>query len=298
MDVEHRTDSQRHFDEASAIANERIDRSVTGSLGMVSYDSATMSAIQVELELAVRAEPTNSEYRYLLACAKMAAGLGETGANEIRALADDDADFAESAGYVATPDRWRSPFLFPQWDLSQRELSSDIVPADNVACFVTSVRDGCRRVVSFFRRIPQHALGPNFTPELRAAIRFASMQTPYGAIVGAYVLIDTHPVEPYTSETVLRADAYHPDQNDMSGSGPWIVRLLAQQTYSYVVLAEPSGDVYFNRKVEIDGPTQESLDNVVRQLASVELQPSTDMSRFQQAQQHFMNHFSLDAIRF
>jgi virulence-associated protein VapD len=288
---------EEHLRMAGEIIDRAIHRSEHGTLFTTIWDPGAIPSIEKEFQAAVQSDPTNPEYKYLLATANSPLGHNKETLDEIRRISSEYPDFAEAAGYLASNGDWFTPPLYPPWNQSQKSIPLTIIPADSQGCYLSMVRDGCRRTVSFFTRLPQRSLGSRFNTSLRTAIRFNFMQTPYGPVVGAYVLIDTHPTEPYTSESLLGLEQSHAGWPDQSRSGYWLVRLLAQQKHTFVVLAEPSGGaVYFNRKVELDSKAVKELRDVTDKMSQLDPQISDD--QFYSIKNYYNQNFSLDAITF
>ncbi len=279
-----------HFARAGQLADEAI----SWEAGVSSYDTGGMGEVVAELEAAVAADPTSVEARCYLALAKGAMFGGE-GPAEMLALAEEHPTYAEAAGFATHPTGWPGPWRRPPWRAQSTTVDRALLPSGDQ--LVLTVRDGCRRVVSFFRRIPRSDLGPAFRPDRKAAVRLAYRDTPHGGVIGAYALVDKSPDEPLIWENLLNPSAYHPDNTgDFTETGLWLARLLAQQAYTYVVLFEPGGKAYFNRKVKIDEATRKNLHGVAKQLRGMKLSPSTDVSRFQAAVKSFWDVCSLEEI--
>ncbi len=284
-----------HFAAAGAHANATIKCQDAGSQVAYIWEGLSFDLVRDEVNEAVRNDPGNPEYRYTRACLTTPFGPGKSGADDIRAMASEFPNYVETCGYLANPEHWRTPFAFPRWSSEETQISDVILPS-NLEGVTTSVRDGCRRVVAFFRRIERSKI-PNLAGQ-RCAIRLTCMETPFGPVAGAYCLIDTHPTQPYTSETMLNVGHIAGGEKDASTAAYWLVRLLAQQSYTYVVLAEPSGRVFFNRRVNFDEKTRQNIRTAAERVARIRPTSTLDAARWRQAQQHFMNTFSLDEVRF
>lgn len=288
---------EEHLRRAAEIIDRDVNRSEYGAVVATSFDLGTISSIETELQAALQSDPTNPEYKYLVAAARINKMQGKEALDDIRRIAFEHPDFAEAEGYLANNGEWFTPLLYPPWEQSRTSVPESIIPADSKGCLLTIVRDRCRRVVSFFTRLPERSLGHRFNPSLRTAVRFHFEQTPFAPVVGAYVLIDTHPTEPYTSETILSLQRSHAGWPDQARCGYWLLRLLAQQKYTFIVFAEPSGGpVYFNRRVEFDGKAIANLRDVTTKMAR--LDASASGGRFDLAKSHYSQSVSLDAITF
>lgn len=289
----------KHVARAGEILDRALDRSVHGTVSATSWQMGDVDRVIEELRQAVALEPSNPEYRYLYACALQARMQGAEAEAELKRLVVDYPDYAQAEGHLRHRERWFVPFLYPTWSESHTTVTDSISPSGRQGCFVTPVRTGCRRVVSFFGRMPGTSVKPMLRSGLRATVRAVFMNTPYCPVVGVYPLLDTHPTEPFTLETVLSVDGYRSDWADCSRSGYWLIRLLSQQDSTYLVLAEPSnGSVYFNRLIKFDAKTKSMLDSVAAQVRGIRQSERDDETPFTRARQHFSQNFSMDNIAF
>jgi hypothetical protein len=238
----------------------------------------------------------------LLADAKINAGWRQDGREEIIKLAEEFPDFIEAQGFTQAVSRrlnWFSPFIYPRWNAQMKKLPDGMIPADTGGCLpVKMLRDGDRRIVSFVGNIRRQSLGPNFRPDLRTTLRLNFMKTPSVTIVGVYVLIDTHPREPYTSEQLINIEHYSASDSDFANVGYYLIQLLASQPYTYVVINDPQEGVLFNRKLEISGDLAHHLRNVATKVKELKICQEENISVFQKANQYYFDHFSVDSVHF
>jgi len=286
-----------HFARAAENADGAIECSSSGTIIAFSWDGLRHALVKDAVQDAVNADPTNPDYRYTLACLATPLGPDKAGVEEIAAIAATFPQCAEACGYAANPQHWRTPFQYPPWDSRQTRLPEVILPAGTEG-MATSVRDGCRRIVAFFRRIDQRSVG--HLGSQRSTLRLVCADTPHGPLVATYCLIDTHPTQPYTSELMLNVGhvADPADSSEASSVGYWLARLLAQQDHTYIVLAEPDGRVLFNRRVAFDDEARRNLRAADEFLAHVRPTTKLGAARWGDAQRHFMKVSSLDAIGF
>lgn len=291
------TVAEKYLDTAGYYLTELCSRTDVGSTVAFSIDQVAFMMIETELVQAIKLEPHNPEYNYVLATAKRATGMMKTGGEDIAQLAKEHPNYVEAQGFMSNSGAWRAPFMYPRWDEKQTRVTNEILPSGGSEFLITSTTDGCRRIVAFFRRLPPNKLPP-LSPSLRCAIRVVHVPTPHGVVIGAYTLIDTHPVEPYTSESLLNVEQLTPSNSEASTASYWLVRLLCQQKYTYVVLSDPSGEVYFNRKVIFDPSTLSMLSQVNVKLRDISPRNAPNPSRWQAAQKHYMDAFSMDDVHF
>jgi len=273
---------------------------------IVSGSGEVYIKIQEELEKVVQLYPENPYYRYLLADAKINAGLRETGREEIIKIAREHPGFVEAEGFAQAASKglnWSSPFHYPRWNATMNSLPEGMIPFDTQNCLpLTIFREGDRRIVSFVGNIQRRSLGSNFRPDLRTTLKLNFMKTPFASIVGVYVLIDTDPREPYTSEQLINIESYSKNSTRIDALdedvGYFVIQLLASQPYTYVVINDFQQGVFFNRKLEISGNLASHLNDVVSKIRKLDLRQQEDIASLQKANQYYFDHFSIDGIRF
>lgn len=290
---------EKHVHRAGEILDRAVGRSVHGTLSVTSWQMSDIDEVIEELRQAKELDASNPEYRYLFACALQARLHGAEAEAELKRLAADHPGYSQAEGHLRHRERWFLPFIYPSWSESHTTVTESITPAGAQGCFVTPVRAGCRRIVSVVARMPGSSVRPILRPGIRAAIRATFMNTPTCPIVGVYPLLDTDPKQPFTLETLMSVDGYPPDWVDCSRSGYWLFRLLAQQDYTYFVLAEPgNGSVYFNTLIKFDAKTKGILSSVASQIRKIEQAERDGESGFMRGRQYFSQNFSLDNITF
>lgn len=301
----HATEAESHLKRAVDIADREIALLFYNKIRARTGNIDSYRKIQTELDVAVKLCPSVPEYRYLLADAKINAGLRKDGREEIVKLAEEYPDYVEAQGFAKATSlnlNWLSPFDYVRWNTTMKKLPDGLSSSDTGGCLpVTMLRDGARRVVSFVGNIPRQSLPPNLHEQLRTTIRLNCMTTPYATIVRAYVLIDTDPREPYTSEQLINIEHYSADPKnttDFAHTGYYLIQLLASQPYTYVVINDPQQGVFFNRKLEITGDLAGHLNDVSAKIKKLALRQEEDPLVFLKANQHYFDHSSVDDILF
>ncbi len=288
-----------HLSRAGEVLDQAVNRSAHGTVSLASWQMGDIDKVIEETRQASELEPSNPEYRYLFACALQARLQGADAEAELKRIIKDHPDYAQAEGHLRHRERWFLPFLYPAWSESHTTVTDSITPSGTQSCFVTPVRTGCRRVISFFGRMPGSTVKPILRPGRAATIRAVFMNTPTCPVVGMYALLDTHPTEPFTLEIVLSVDGYRSNWADCSRSGYWLIRLLGQQDFTYFVLAEPgNGSVYFNRLIKFDAKTKALLNSVAAQVRGIQQTERDGESHFMRARQYFSQNFSMDNITF
>lgn len=298
--------AEEHLQRVVSIADDGIKIVFNHGTKLVSGTGSTYTMLQSELEKLVQLCPDVPYYRYLLADAKINTGLRETGREEIIKLAEEFPGLLEAQGFSQAASKrlnWFSPFHYPHWNETMKSLPDGMLPADTGHCLpVTILREGDKRIVSFAGNIEQKSLGNNFHKDLRTTLQLNFMKTPYATIVGVYVLIDTDPREPYTSEQLINIEHYSTDPTAIDALdkdvGYFLIQLLASQPYTYIVINDPRGGVFFNRKLEISGNLSSHLNDVATRVKKLKLCQQNDISALQKANQYYFDNFSIESVHF
>lgn len=265
---------------------------------LIEVDFDVLENVKKEICKAIELEPTNPEYHYQYACWLQFGLQGEEAVQKLQFIKKKFPDYVQAEGHLLHKERWQLPFYYPEWNEKCSFSPNMIIPKEMGRCFVTPVRSGLRRIVSFIGWFPQNEFG-SIDINLKADVRLAFMKTPYCPIVGAYALIDTHPIQPFTTETLLSVDGYPSNWDDCSRSGYWLIRMLAQQDFTYLILADPITNIaFYNKKIRFDEKTHSILTFVAEKIKYINQTEINDESQHLLAFQFFTNNFSLDKITF
>ena len=110
------------------------------------------------------------------------------------------------------------------------------------------------------------------------------------------MVIRDDPDNPYKGETFLNPHDPGQPSDDACQLGQHMMAQLARQDHSYLVFVDENDTLLLSRKLVFDTPTQVNIARVHYEAQSLPPQ-AMDISRFQQAAQWHMEHFSLDQIR-
>ena len=291
--------AENHIKKAGELADKYVSRSLHGNISATSWSMGEIDEIKEEIEKARELNSSNPEYHYLFACILQARLMGAEAENELKKLVAKHPKYAQAVGHLQHRDRWALPFEYSGWNENYTTLSDSIAPKKQYGCYLLPIRFGVRRIVSFFSWFPRDRVEPLLKSNQKAAIRTTYMKTPFCPVVGAYALIDTNPREPFTLENILRVDSYRREWRDCSRSGYWLIRMLAQQDFTFFVLADPqTEEVFYNKRIQFDKKTLTDLNVVVKQIMDIEQIETNDETPFIQAREYFGNNFPLDNITF
>jgi hypothetical protein len=239
-------------------------------------------------------EPGNGDHRFLEVCALLAGLQFRTAEQRLRALLVKHPDHLEARLMLEWGQGWRHPLTLPRWDDSAQTVPEQIQTTGADKAW-RSVRVGVQRVVSAF--LPPAACdfrGP-VTTKTRCKIEPVFSDTPAGAIVAIYVMVEDNAADPLKVETFLNP-APHPDAPRPWDSGNFLLQQLALQDFTYIVAA-PGGQVKLNRKLVFDSQTRDKLGKVAERVKALPLAESDPQALVRAAQWH-MQRFSLDDLRF
>lgn len=288
--------AEEYIKRAGNIADQGLHKEITDQYMTINFKSEIIEQIEQNLKNAIELDPNNPEYHYWAACTKIARAQGKTGLELVRQLAELYPDNVEFEGVGKHPEQWFSPFYYPSWHEDQKELPPDMQDIPSGGMSLVSLRDTCRRVVSFFRFIENDSLKPSIIKKANPDIALNYMETPFGRVVGAYVLLSLGNGEIHVSETIVNVDSCPSSLQDMSNAGYWFMRLLAQQQYTFIIFFNSEYNILFNRKLYFKSVHKRTFTEIREKIEAAEPITQWDQLKFQKAQKYYIENCSLDDI--
>lgn len=287
---------EEYIKQAGIIADEGITSHLCEDYLTISFPGQVVEQIERLIEKAIDASQDNAEYLYFLACAKIARGEGKTGLDEILRISKQYPEYIDARGFATHPQQWFSPFYYPSWHENQKKLPEEMKHLPSGGMSLVSLRDGCRRIVSFFRHVDKPADIAKLKQNTPIDITFHFMETPYGTVIGAYVLVDYGSGNVHVSETILNADSCPLSLRDLSSTGFWLLRLLSQQRYTYIIFNDPKKGIILNKKLYLKSSQIKRLEALKGKIELISPKTDWDPDKFKRAQEYYMNNFSLDEL--
>ncbi|GEM_PF-3031281 len=284
-----------YIQKAAQIADNEISIDRYGDYLSVSYTTESIDRINEFIKKALELEPDNKEYKYWLSCAEMGKGNYESGLKNIKELSLSYPEYLELNGHAEYPEKWFSSFYYPVWNEKTRKVPESLLSLPEEGMSIISLRDGLRRVVSFFRPVDASVFKV-IDEKSPVELRFNYMRTPYGDVAGCYVLVLMNKKDWQISETIVNVNSCPSNIRDMSNAGYWLLRLLAQQNYTYVILSDSGSNQVLNRKIYFSAVIKRNLAQLKFQIESVTPCDEFDAQLFQKARQYYMDCFSLDEL--
>ncbi|MEW6536749.1 MAG: hypothetical protein AB1454_14160 [Candidatus Auribacterota bacterium] len=288
--------AEDYIKQAGQLADEEIISKIHGDYMSVESSNTTMKKMEFLLLQALEIEPDNPEFHYWLICSKLASGMGKSGFKEIEKIAKKFPQYVEIAGVMADPQRWFAPFFYPSWHEDQKELPEELCQLPYGGTLLASVRHGMRRIVCMFRHLEKSNLQREDFLNAPMDVRFNFMETPDGPVVGVYVLITLPKGNLYISETIINVDACPASFRDLSNAGHWLLKLLSQQDYTFVILNDPHDGILFNQKLKFNPGHKKELKEIRAKLDTITPKAIWNQESFIKAQNYYMNNFSIEDL--
>ncbi len=288
--------AQDYINQAGRIADDKITTEIHNDSLSITFPSDVIALIETNIEKAIELDSGNPEYRYFLACAKIARGEGRAGLDEIKKIAQQFPSYIDATGFALNPQQWFSPFYYPSWHEHKKVLPAQMAHLPYGGMSIISLREGCRRVVGFFRHVDKNTFSKSITPRTPIDFNMNFMETPHGTVVGTYILISGKNGNVHINETIIDVGSCPSSLRDLSSCGYWLLRILAQQNYTYIIFNDPEKGIVLNKKLYFKTAQKKVLQNISAKIDRIT--PSTDWNqdRFKSAQQYYMNHFALDDL--
>ena len=279
---------------AASIADEAITHTIHGDLLTIQWQSADIKRIRHHIEQALALDSDNPAIQYIDACLAIAQGQQKTGQETIEAIAQKYPEYIEAQGYNAYPEKWFSPFYYPVWREQQKQLPSHFASLPQDGTLLVSMRDGMQRIVSFFR----HCEPGYCTLSKKTVVDFdlKVLETPYGLLAGVYLIIDPGKRTGRFSETMLSCNTLPLTITDMSTAGYWLLRLLATQSYTFIILHDTQTDTVYRKKHYFNAKQKKLLESTAIMLAAISPTTNWDRENFIKAQQYYMRHINIDTF--
>jgi hypothetical protein len=188
---------------------------------------------------------------------------------------------------------WQHLFAFPTWSDKATTLHSVMAAHLQQARQIQIIRDGLQVGIAIVKSVQRQEFPPQgLSSRMRSKWEPVWSDTPYGAIVAHYLLVEDVPADPWKNEGFL--PTFVPDEV-IPASGYWLLQRMSNIGSCFLVLAEGKRILYNKRYVfpsEL-GSTLRSISQKVTQKAA-----GKDLNAFQNACQWHMQNFDMGRVRF
>ena len=284
-----------YIKQAGDVADQVITINYNDQFATISWSSKDMEIIDELVRKAIQIDHQNPYYLYTLQQLKIAQGLGKTGHSGIKTIHEAYPDFIEAIGFLKNPERWFSPFYYPSWNKETKQADQSLSMLPSGGTMLISVREYVKRTVCFFRNITTAQISKNIK-KAKCDVNFKLLETPYGPVAGLYTLIIPPKGQPLFSETLLNLDSSPDELRDISVCGCWLLRLIASQPYTYIILNDPSNGVIFNNLFYFKSHHKKTLTSMAEFAENVPQQNYLDKEKMNNARSYYMNNVSVENL--
>jgi acyl carrier protein len=284
--------ARQWIDEAAKTADDAIKLTAAGDGSLLETNSTDAMRLVSAIEKALEKSPDDLDLLVAKSGALCCAAQFKT-AEEIldRVLAINPEHF-EARMRKDHWERWQHLFQYPPWTEAARTLHPVMSAHLAHEHRMQIVRDRLQVGIAVVTSVQSQDFPQGLSNTMRSKWEPVWSDTPYGAIVAHYVLVEDNPADPYKPEAFL--PAFVPDEVAPQ-SGYWLLQRLSHLGSCFIVLAE-GDEVLYNRRYLFPEALQSTLRSIVEKM--VRKAARKDPAAFQQACQWHMENFDMKRIRF
>jgi hypothetical protein len=278
--------------EASKLADETVNVSRAADGFVVQTDTMSGARLVEILDSALALSPGDPDLLIAKSDALAFAMQFKTAEDVLdEVLARDPANF-EARTRKDHWGEWTSAFTLPAWSEAATVLAPAMIDDLRKARSVQLVRTGVRAAIAVVRPVQAAEMAPGLGNQTRSMWEPVWSQTPTGAVLAHYVVVEDDPANPYRAEGFL--PLYHSEQALRVG-GYWLVRQLADADGCFIVVAD--GDrVLHNRWFAFPAHVKAHLTAMAAHLDTASV--AGDAAAFQQGCQWHSSTYDMDQIAF
>lgn len=277
--------ARRWIDVTAIAADRHLEVGLQDGRPVLQTTAMAAQDILGALDLAVAAAPDDADLLAARAAAHALAGDTGKAAADVAAALKIDPAHAEATAMQRHRDAWNSVFFLPAWSAAQREIGEVVAAAANRGDILHPVRFGIEAALLVLLPAGEAKIE---APPRRAHWQAFVSRTPYGPIGVHYTLIDI-------GGQVRRQEAMlGPDTAGRGNPAPLLDRLAGLRT-CFVALADPTGAVKGNIRLDLPASTRAALGELSAALAKAAGSPA---DRVKQAIRWHTENFDMESIRF
>jgi len=278
--------------EASRVADEGISVVRTADGSVVQSDSFTAAKLAEILDRALALSPGDSDLMIARSDALALAMQFKSAEDVLDEVLVRSPENFEARTRKEHWGEWSSVFTLPQWSATATVLTPAMIDDLTKARSVQVVRVGVKVAIAVVRPVQAAEMAPGLGNQTRSMWEPVWPQTPAGAVLAHYVIVEDDPSSPYRAEGFL--PLYRPEKALRAG-GYWLLRQLANADGCFIVLADGSR-VLHNRWFDFPAHVKAHLVAMAAELDSGSV--AGDAAAFQEAVQWHSSTFDMDQITF
>lgn len=186
--------------------------------------------------------------------------------------------------------QWDGVFSLPAWSVASTVLAPVMIDDLTRARSVQVVRAGVKAAIAVVRPVDTAEMAPGLGNQTRSMWEPVWSQTPSGAVLAHYVVVEDDPSSPYRAEGFL---PLFPPETALRAAGYWLLQQLADADGCFIVLADGSR-VLHNRWFAFPAHVKAHLAAMAGQLDTGSV--AGDAAAFQQGVQWHSTTFDMDQI--
>ena len=284
--------ARKPIEDAVRFADRVVELFVVGEAMQMRINTAHALRLASTIEKALASAPDDPDLLVAKSAALSGAGQSSAAQEAIDCALAIDPDHFEAQQRKKYGANWEHLFNFPVWTEKTRALPAAMAVQLQRNETVQLVRDGLQVGVAVVKRIEPREFPHGLSADMRAKWEPVWSETPFGAVVAHYMLVEDSSVTPYKGEGFLRTSISQPVS---PRSHYWLLKRLRHLASCFLVLTDGTKVVYSTRYL-IPDATRTALWMIAGRIAC---QPSAeDSAAFQRASQWHGQHFDLSCIRF
>ncbi|HEY4688701.1 MAG TPA: hypothetical protein VIK33_05270 [Anaerolineae bacterium] len=284
--------ARQQIDLASRIADDAIQLMAAGDSTMLSTNSADGARLVEAIDTALAQPPDDLDLLVAKSGALCCALQFKTAEEVIDRVLSIDPNHFEARQRKAHWEKWSHLFQFPSWSATTGTLHPVMAAHLRHARQVQLVRDGLQIGVAVVRPVQRQDVAPGLSNRMRSKWEPVWSNTPSGAVVAHYLLVEDDASNPFRAEGFL--PTYTPDEATPA-AGYWLLQRMSRINSCFLVLTDGQ-QVLYNVRYAFPDALKSTLHTIVERMERQPTRPNT--AAFQQAMQWHMNNFDMKRIRF
>lgn len=283
--------ARQFIDEASLIADRVVRLSAYGEGVVLETNSVDGMRLVSPIEKALEVAPNDLDLLVAKSGALCCAMQFKTAEEVIDHVLSMDPEHFEARQRKNHWHKWEHLFQYPSWSTAAKTLHPVMAAHFEHQHAVQLIRDGLQIGIAIVRPAQSNEFPGGLTNRMPSKWVPIWSDTPHGAIVAHYTIIEDNPVEPWKGEAFLPINV---PSEATPASGYWLLQRMCRVSSCFIILTDGENVLYNSRYTFPDTVRSTLLvisEKMARQSAG------KDPMAFQQSCQWHMNNFDMKRIR-
>jgi acyl carrier protein len=283
--------ARRPIDEASSTADQTIRLSAIGDAVLSETNSAAAMQLVSAIERALEKEPDDLDLLVAKSGALCCAMQFKTAEDVIDHILSIDPEHFEARQRKDYWLEWEHLFQYPSWSTAAKTLDPVMSARFQHQHVVQLIRDGLQIGIAIVRPAQSREFPMGLSNRTPCKWVPIWSDTPYGAIVAHYAVIEDNPADPWKGESFLPTGV---PEKATPASGYWLLQRMCHASSCFIILTDGHNVLYNSRYVFPD-TLRSTLSAISDKMESQSARH--DSRAFQQASQWHMNNFDMRRVR-